>query len=144
MVAVIHALSSEQIQGRSARRLVSLLVQNTLVAILIGLLVANLIQPGRWAELPSPSQVTDAEPFDPLQEFIGRLPSSALGPLVDNNSDALLTAFSTASSTATMPITYTNLRRLEFAVKHLREDLGWMRTGEQLAVNDKGRCPSNA
>ena len=45
LFAVIHVLMTSQIKGRVAGRLIWLLVLNTLVAISIGLLVANVLRP---------------------------------------------------------------------------------------------------
>src|SRR5438093_10260969 len=52
LLAVMRALISANVKGRLAGKLFFLLVLNTLVAILIGLTVANLIRPGRHASLP--------------------------------------------------------------------------------------------
>jgi DAACS family dicarboxylate/amino acid:cation (Na+ or H+) symporter len=47
-VAVVHALFRANVSGWTGARMAFLLLVNTVVAILIGLLVANLVQPGRW------------------------------------------------------------------------------------------------
>ena len=52
LVAVVRALITANIRGRLAGKLIFLLILNTTVAILIGLLVANVIQPGRHGNLP--------------------------------------------------------------------------------------------
>src|SRR5262245_15825146 len=49
LMAVIHALMHAELPRGSAFRLFSLLLLNTVVAILIGLGVANVLQPGRWS-----------------------------------------------------------------------------------------------
>lgn len=46
-LAVLQALTSTNIPGKAGRRLIILLLSNTTVAILFGLLVANILQPGR-------------------------------------------------------------------------------------------------
>src|SRR5438477_81495 len=69
-----------------------LLALNTVVAILIGLAVANTIRPGRHASLPP-----------------GEAPAITGSPLGGARA-ALVMAFSTARSTATMPVTYACLR----------------------------------
>lgn len=51
LVAVIHALMTAEMKGRMAARLMGLLVLNTLVAIVIGLFVANTVRPGRLSNL---------------------------------------------------------------------------------------------
>ncbi|MGH8568964.1 MAG: hypothetical protein ACREXU_13355, partial [Gammaproteobacteria bacterium] len=51
-------------------RLVGLLLLNTLVAIAIGLLVANLLEPGAVADLRSPEAAVEVRPkADPLAIF---------------------------------------------------------------------------
>src|SRR6188768_4353031 len=55
MVAVIQAIMTAEIRGRLALRMVGMLLVNTLVAILVGLGVANLLRPGAGAHLPRPA-----------------------------------------------------------------------------------------
>lgn len=47
LVAIVHALMTADFRGGSAGRLARLLLLNTVVAIVVGLAVANLIQPGK-------------------------------------------------------------------------------------------------
>jgi Na+/H+-dicarboxylate symporter len=47
LVAIVHALMTAQLQGRTTAKMIGLLIMNTLMAIVIGLFVANIIQPGR-------------------------------------------------------------------------------------------------
>jgi Na+/H+-dicarboxylate symporter len=86
MLAVLHAFLTADIPGRSGRRLTVLLLTNTTVAIFIGLLVANVLQPGSWGRLAAPSN-TEAptktlDPWGLVQDIV---PDSILKPLVDNN-----------------------------------------------------------
>jgi Na+/H+-dicarboxylate symporter len=85
MVAIVNSLLSARITGRTGRQLIQLLVTNMLVAVLIGLAVTNVLQPGRLAQLPPPAGQPEAKPLDPWQTLSGMLPASVLGPLVDNN-----------------------------------------------------------
>ncbi len=48
LIAVTHVLMTTEIKGKTALRLGGLLMLNTVVAICIGLFVANTVQPGRW------------------------------------------------------------------------------------------------
>lgn len=48
LVAVTHVLMTTEIRGKEALRLFSLLLLNTLVAIAIGLTIANVLRPGEW------------------------------------------------------------------------------------------------
>jgi len=86
LVAIIHALMTAEIKGRLAIRMVGLLVLNTLVAISIGLLVANVVRPGQWSKLPLPApQHGPAQAKTPLTQFLDNVPDSLLRPLVDSD-----------------------------------------------------------
>jgi len=89
LIAVIHVLMTSDIPAKSAGRLTWLLLLNTTVAILIGLTVANVLQPGKWSSLP----VVSAEPAEkseklekgpnPIEIIVNNIPKSLLGPLGD-------------------------------------------------------------
>ncbi len=87
LLAVIHAFLTANIPGRAGRRIAVLLVTNTVFAILIGLGVANLLQPGKWGR-PDVAGVRSAaagktlDPWGLLQSIV---PDAVLKPLVDNN-----------------------------------------------------------
>jgi Na+/H+-dicarboxylate symporter len=84
LLAVIQALMHAQLPKGSALRLVSLLALNTLVAIGIGLAVANLVQPGRWTKIEvSPAKEKPAAERNPLDLFLENIPRSVLGPFGD-------------------------------------------------------------
>lgn len=85
MLAIVQVLLRAQIGRRQGVRLAGLLVLNTLVAISIGLLVANIVQPGRWTDArpPSPAEQTE-QVHDPLTMFLENVPRSVFGPLSDN------------------------------------------------------------
>lgn len=81
---VVHALATAQIDSRMGRRLVGLLLANTLVAIALGLLVGNLLQPGRWG---APMERVTAElkgTFEPWEELKKKVPTSVVGSLAEN------------------------------------------------------------
>ncbi|HEY0074204.1 MAG TPA: cation:dicarboxylase symporter family transporter, partial [Abditibacteriaceae bacterium] len=42
LVAIVHALMTAQLQGRTTAKMIGLLIMNTLMAIVIGLFVANI------------------------------------------------------------------------------------------------------
>lgn len=48
LFAILNAFVTTEIKGSEGRRLFVLLVTNTIAAILIGLLITNLVQPGRY------------------------------------------------------------------------------------------------
>ncbi|MBW4576126.1 MAG: cation:dicarboxylase symporter family transporter [Aphanothece sp. CMT-3BRIN-NPC111] len=86
LLAVLHSFLTANIPGRSGRRLAVLLFTNTLVAILIGLLVANILRPGTWGRF-NPPEGTEAvnKTLDPWGLLQDTVPESILKPLVDNN-----------------------------------------------------------
>jgi Na+/H+-dicarboxylate symporter len=85
LVAVVQALVQTQIPAGHGRRLIFLLLLNTTVAIIIGLAVANLVQPGKHATLVLPDEATPTElKTDPLQQLLDNVPRSLLGPFTDN------------------------------------------------------------
>jgi DAACS family dicarboxylate/amino acid:cation (Na+ or H+) symporter len=107
LFAIIRALIQAEFGGRGAARLVGLLIRNTLVAIVIGLTVAAVVQPGRHARLAQPAASTavkaqrpedqptlellerygfkpaEAKP-DAYTQFLDNVPRSLVGPLTDN------------------------------------------------------------
>lgn len=85
LFAIVHALMGVKAKGHQGVRLVGLLLLNTLVAITIGLAVANIIRPGDWARLtPQAAQQEQKKGTDPLTQFLDNVPKSLLGPLGDD------------------------------------------------------------
>lgn len=86
LLAVLHAFMTTEIPGRSGRKLVWLLLTNTLMAIFIGLMVANLLKPGTWGQMAPPSGTMDTnKTLDPWSLLRDTIPESILKPLNDNN-----------------------------------------------------------
>lgn len=83
LVAVIHAIMTAEIRGRLALRLVGLLLVNTLIAILIGLGVANLLRPGTGAQLPRPDHAPPVA-TNLVGQILDNVPDSLLRPFVEN------------------------------------------------------------
>jgi len=85
LLAILQALMRAHLGGRRALRLVALLLTNTLVAIGIGLLVANVLQPGSWSN-PAPARepAKAAAIADPFAQFLDNVPKSIGGPFSDN------------------------------------------------------------
>ncbi|WP_411728437.1 dicarboxylate/amino acid:cation symporter [Methyloglobulus sp.] len=88
LAAIVHTLMTAEFGGRDSLKLARLLILNTLVAIFIGLSVANLIQPGVGADLVVPATHADisqksANP-NPLVTFLDNVPKSLFGPLGDD------------------------------------------------------------
>lgn len=86
LLAVLHAFLTTNIPGRAGRRLALLLLANTTVAIVIGLLVANVLRPGTWGkfELAGSGEILNKQ-FDPWGLVESGVPDAVLRPLVDNN-----------------------------------------------------------
>jgi Na+/H+-dicarboxylate symporter len=84
LFAIIRALTSAELPAGTGRRLGGLLLLNTLVAIFIGLAVANLLRPGEWHGLtPTPTGIASKTSTGPIQQFLDNVPRSLLGPLTD-------------------------------------------------------------
>lgn len=88
LFAIVQALMSANFEKGTAGRLIRLLVLNTLVAICIGLLVANFIRPGSHSPSMQPaghgeSTSATGRP-DMLAQFLENVPKSLLGPLADD------------------------------------------------------------
>ena len=90
-VAVTLALLRAVISGRSGLKLGWLLLTNTLMAIIIGLAVVNVLRPGDGAALTPPSEADHAKmaskrEFSIVDDLIRKLiPKSVAGPFVEND-----------------------------------------------------------
>jgi Na+/H+-dicarboxylate symporter len=85
LAAIVHTFMTTRLGGPLAVRLPRLLVLNTLVAITVGLTVANVVQPGQGAGLTPPSLHEETtRSANPLALFLENVPKSLLGPLGDD------------------------------------------------------------
>lgn len=85
LAAIVHTFMTTHLGGPLAARLPRLLLLNTLVAIAVGLTVANVIQPGHGAGITPPSPHEEAaKTANPLATFLENVPKSLLGPLADD------------------------------------------------------------
>lgn len=85
-VAVVQSLMHAQLPRGSAVRLLSLLMLNTLVAIFIGLAVANTVRPGQWRKIEAPPKAAEEQTTlkaNPLKQILDNVPMSLLGPFTD-------------------------------------------------------------
>jgi Na+/H+-dicarboxylate symporter len=85
LVAVMDSILSANVKGRGVAKMAFLLVLNTLVAILIGLAVANIVQPGRRGEPVGSPQDAAPTAKDLGGQLLENIPQSVLEPLVTNN-----------------------------------------------------------
>jgi Na+/H+-dicarboxylate symporter len=83
-VAVIHALMKAQATGRMAARLTWFLMSNTVVAILVGLLVANVLHPGTWKRLSTAGPLPAQKPFNAAEDLLGKVPRNLIDPFQTN------------------------------------------------------------
>jgi Na+/H+-dicarboxylate symporter len=93
--ALMNALLSTQVTGSAFMRMLALLMINTVVAILVGLAVANVVQPGRWvqsddseiqAEMKQKvANVAKAKAETPLEALADKVPGSILMALANND-----------------------------------------------------------
>lgn len=85
-LAIIHTFLTAEIPQKSGSKLALLLMINTLVAIIIGLFVANTLKPGKHGNLDLEIETKPVDkildPWGLLQDLI---PDSIVKPLVDNN-----------------------------------------------------------
>jgi Na+/H+-dicarboxylate symporter len=93
LFAIIQALMAARFAKGTAGKLIRLLVLNTVVAICVGLVVANVLTPGRWSAQLRPGEHAsnasaaaghEAPKPDLLLQFLDNVPQSMLGPLTDN------------------------------------------------------------
>src|SRR4051812_42642727 len=85
LVAVTRAIITANVRGRLAGKMFFLLVLNTVVAILIGLLVANVLRPGGHGSGAAPGETQHIGDEDIVSQLLANIPSSLIGPLVTNN-----------------------------------------------------------
>jgi DAACS family dicarboxylate/amino acid:cation (Na+ or H+) symporter len=87
LLAIVRALVLAELPPGTAPRLAGLLMLNSLVAILIGLAVANLMRPGEWHSVaPTPPVAAARSAPGPMEQFLDNVPRSLFGPLTDGGS----------------------------------------------------------
>jgi Na+/H+-dicarboxylate symporter len=83
MVAVMRAIMTADIHGRLAFRMLGLLLLNTVTAIVVGLLVANVLRPGVGAHPVHPTAGLQVH-GDIVSQLLDNIPDSLVRPFVDN------------------------------------------------------------
>ena len=85
LLAILRALVNAELPRGTAPRIAWLLALNSSMAIVIGLTVANLMQPGTWHTVgPTPPASAAKNVLNPLEQFLDNVPRSLLGPLTDS------------------------------------------------------------
>src|SRR5262245_57373742 len=103
LVAVVHAIMTAEIHGRLALRMGGLLLQNTIVAMLVGLAVATLLKPGTSTHL-GVSTTPPAVTGDVITLLLDNIPDSLVRPFVENRVIGVVSiavAFGVAARTLT-------------------------------------------
>lgn len=89
--AVVLALLRASIDGKRGSKLVYLLITNTVAAIIIGLVIVNVLQPGTGANLPPPSEadqhfIGQRQEFRIVDDLLKKIiPRSVAAPFVEND-----------------------------------------------------------
>lgn len=81
-VAIIHAFLKANMNAATARKLVVLLLTNTLFAIVVGLVVVNVFKPGRHVTSAGVNQIADVASLHSLAQ---KMPPSILSAIAENN-----------------------------------------------------------
>jgi Na+/H+-dicarboxylate symporter len=91
-LAILHTFMTAEIPSKSGRKLSILLITNTLVAIAIGLVVANVLRPGAMGQAlaTTPTTKSTLKQLDPWGLVADIIPDSVVKPLVDNNVISLI------------------------------------------------------
>lgn len=134
LAAIVHALMTAQIKGKTGARMVGLLLLNTVVAIFIGLFVANLLKPGQHSRLEPPTAATEAASKaaapDTLTQILDNVPSSLLGPLGDGGKVIGVIFIALAFGFALRPVKDQPIRNVqdlvELFLNTLIKILGWI------------------
>ncbi len=84
-LSLIHSLLTTDVRGKIAGKLAWVLFSNTVVAILIGLFVANALAPGTHVSFPPPTGTLQQKPFDPMADLLGKIPKDFLNPFASND-----------------------------------------------------------
>jgi DAACS family dicarboxylate/amino acid:cation (Na+ or H+) symporter len=86
LLAVVQAILTTDVQGRTGLKLAYLLATNTLAAIAIGILVANVLRPGDLTEPLVQQKPPERDPGGIVDQFLDNVPRSLFGPLTDQGS----------------------------------------------------------
>ena len=83
--AVLSSIITANVSGKKAGRLMFLLASNSVVAILVGLLVANSMRPGSQLHLSASTAPIDNAPYNIWQHLYDSVPKNFLTPFIEND-----------------------------------------------------------
>ncbi|WP_165073427.1 dicarboxylate/amino acid:cation symporter [Paludisphaera rhizosphaerae] len=95
VLAILHAIVANDIRGRQGAMMMFLYLINTLVAMMIGLGLSNLIQPGAGAELKEPGEVRTIAKKT-VSELVTELVPKSIGEAFATNNIAQLVVLTIA------------------------------------------------
>ncbi len=131
-LSIINTLLTAEIPQNAAKRLGILLTTNTVVAIGIGLTVANVIKPGNFGKKLTPDQnsagdlLAKTKSFDPWQLLDGIVPDSIVRPFADTNSVISLILLALAVGVAVRSIKQHQIQRQQIAYQSLEHVIGML------------------
>lgn len=129
LLAVIQALYKANVTGRTGLRLVSLLLMNTVVAIFVGLLVANIVRPGDHTSVKIETKAVQQKAFDPIEDLLAKIPGSILKPLSEN--DIIAVILISVAIGVGMRVLRARSPELQTPLKHIE---GFLELGFQLVM----------
>ena len=83
--AVLGSIVTANVSGKKAGRLMFLLASNSVVAILVGLLVANVLRPGSQLPPTASTAPIDNTPYNIWQHLYDSVPKNFLTPFIEND-----------------------------------------------------------
>ncbi len=83
--AVLGSIVTANLSGKKAGRLMALLMSNSIIAILIGLLVANAMQPGQHFQLTQDAKLDDKQGYNIWTHLFESIPTDFVTPFVKND-----------------------------------------------------------
>lgn len=83
--AVLGSIVTANLSGKKAGRLMVLLMTNSIIAILIGLLVANAMQPGQHFQLTQDAKLDDKQAYNIWTHLFESIPTDFVTPFVKND-----------------------------------------------------------
>lgn len=123
LLAVMHALMTADIKGKLAGKLIRLLLLNTLVAIGIGLFIANIVGPGRGRTINVEPAAKTSDVHNMMTDFLDNIPQSLLGPLGNDGKVISVIFIAVAFGIALRRFKDAPIRNVEEAVRTALEAL---------------------
>lgn len=122
--AVIGSIIGANITGRKAGKLIWLLMSNTVIAILIGLLVANVLQPGQHLTkvFEQKGAAPDKEPYNIWNHLLESVPTDFISPFQKNDIIGII-LIAIAFGVAMRMILHSDNPALKSSIEHFQKTL---------------------